>query len=110
MCIKPHHISPHYNQRFMGKPFNSLADVMPVRALVNAVLVAFLIVLLYLLYSRVQSVIGDEPWFVDSLGMHSPLVVFIGGVGFNLLAVVIDLSVLLALALVVKPSLNELRA
>ena len=83
MHIKPHHISPHCNQRFMGKPFNSLVDFMPVRALVGAVLVAFLIVMLYLLYSWVQPVIGDGPWFVDSLGMYSPLVVLIGGVGLG---------------------------
>ena len=82
---------------------------MPVRALVSAVVVASFIVLLYLLYSWFQLIVGDGPWFVDSLGMYSPLVVFIDGVGFNLIPLVIDLSMLAILVLVIRSSLPRLR-
>ena len=53
------------------------------RALVNAVVVAFFIVLLYLLYSWVQSAVGSMPSFIDWLGVDSPLVVLTGGVGLG---------------------------
>lgn len=79
------------------------------RAFVNAVAIASFIVLLYLLYSWFQLIVGDGPWFVDSLGMYSPLVVFIDGVGFNLIPLVIDLVILVVLVLVAKPSLGWLR-
>ena len=56
---------------------------MPMRALVNAIVVASFIVLLYLLYSWVQFTIGGRPWFIYWLGVGLPFVVFIGGVGLG---------------------------
>ena len=78
------------------------------KALAGAAPIVALILSLYLLYSWVQFIVGDEPWFINSLGMYSPLVVLIGYIGLILLAVVIDLVVLTALALAAKPSLSKL--